>query len=191
MESVGFKEWSIVCEALGQGLQSIILRKGGIAEGREGFSFRHPEFFLFPTHFHEQLEKVRRIDISFPKPDATKIDIKYFARIENTRVIASWAAAEALEPLHVLRPEVVRQRFEYDRALGIHVALVRVFRVEPVWTIVNEKKYGGCRSWVNLPEPPTNLCLKAVLSDAEHDGHRPVFNAAPTRPAHPRAVPIS
>jgi hypothetical protein len=191
MESVGFKEWSIVCEALGRGLQSIILRRGGIAEGREGFSFRHREFFLFPTHFHEQPDKVRRIDISIPEPDATKIDIKYFVRIENTRVIASWAVAEALEPLHVLRPEVVRERFEYDRAPGIHAAVVRVFRVEPVWTIVNEKKYGGCRSWVNLPESPANLCLKAVLSDAEHGDHRRVFNAAPTTPAHPRALPIS
>jgi hypothetical protein len=34
MESVGFKEWAIVGEALGRGGQSIILRKGGIAEGR-------------------------------------------------------------------------------------------------------------------------------------------------------------
>jgi hypothetical protein len=66
MESVGFKEWAIVCEALGRGRQSIILRKGVIAEGRDGFSFRHREFFLFPTYFHEQPEKVREIDIEFP-----------------------------------------------------------------------------------------------------------------------------
>jgi hypothetical protein len=59
MESVGFKEWSLVCDAFGRGEQSIILRKGGIAEGREGFSFRHREFFLFPTFFHEQVAKVR------------------------------------------------------------------------------------------------------------------------------------
>ena len=52
MESVGFKEWAVVCEAMGRGRQSIILRKGGIAEGREGFSFKYPEFFLFPTWFH-------------------------------------------------------------------------------------------------------------------------------------------
>jgi hypothetical protein len=45
MESIGFKEWAIVCQALGRGWQSIILRKGGIAEGRDGFSFQHGEFF--------------------------------------------------------------------------------------------------------------------------------------------------
>ena len=55
--SVAFKEWAIVCEAIGSGRQSIMLRKGGIAEGRDGFAFKHREFFLFPTWFHEQLEK--------------------------------------------------------------------------------------------------------------------------------------
>ena len=47
--SDAFKEWAVVCEALGDGRQSIILRKGGIAEGREGFAFAHGEFFLFPA----------------------------------------------------------------------------------------------------------------------------------------------
>src|SRR2546430_16918150 len=31
---IGFKEWTLVCEALGRGVQGIIIRKGGIAEGR-------------------------------------------------------------------------------------------------------------------------------------------------------------
>ena len=35
----GFKEWTLICDALGRGEQSIILRKGGIAEGRAGFRF--------------------------------------------------------------------------------------------------------------------------------------------------------
>ncbi|MFM8364659.1 MAG: DUF1802 family protein, partial [Verrucomicrobiota bacterium] len=54
---VAFKEWAIVCEALGEGKQSLLVRKGGIAEGRDGFAFRHREFFLFPTAFHAQREK--------------------------------------------------------------------------------------------------------------------------------------
>lgn len=36
---IAFKEWDIVCKALEEGRQSLILRKGGIHEGREGFSF--------------------------------------------------------------------------------------------------------------------------------------------------------
>ena len=48
--SAAFKEWAIVCEALGSGRQSILIRKGGVAEGRSGFAYEHSEFFLFPTN---------------------------------------------------------------------------------------------------------------------------------------------
>src|SRR5437867_762317 len=138
MESIGFKEWSIVCEALGRGRQNIILRKGGIAEGRDGFSFQHQEFFLFPTWFHEQPEKVRDSDLEVEEASADKIEIKFFAKLELVRVVTSWPAVEALTPLHILRPEVVQERFEYDRAPGVHVGSVRIFRVIPGWTLPNE-----------------------------------------------------
>lgn len=175
MESIGFKEWAVVCEALGRGEQSIILRKGGIAEGRDGFSFRHAEFFLFPTWFHEQPEKVRQIGIELPEPNADKIDIRHFAKLESSHVITSWKVAEALEPLHILQPGVVRERFEYDQSLGLQVGFVRVFRVQPTWTIANDKRFGGCRSWVNLPEPASGIRFDPVLSDDEHEHRRGVL----------------
>src|SRR5688572_23519585 len=103
MESVGFKEWALVCEALGRGEQSILLRKGGIAEGRAGFGFRHPEFFLFPTFFHEQLVKVRQPAAGLPvAPAEGEIEIKYFAKLEAQREITEWPEAAAMEPLHIL-----------------------------------------------------------------------------------------
>ena len=112
MESVGFKEWSAVCEALGRGAQSMILRKGGISEGCDGFSFHHREFFLFPTWFHEQPGKVRDVNIPIPEQRPDVVEIKLFARLEHTRVITSWSIAEALEALHILHRDVVRERFE-------------------------------------------------------------------------------
>ncbi len=42
MERAGFKEWSSVCQAIADGRQTIIIRKGGIAEGRDGFMFQAP-----------------------------------------------------------------------------------------------------------------------------------------------------
>ena len=54
-----FKEWEAIVEALGHGAQIIILRKGGIAEGRAGFKPKHPKFWLFPTGFHQQWEKTK------------------------------------------------------------------------------------------------------------------------------------
>ena len=157
MKSIGFKEWAIVCQALGRGEQSIIVRKGGIAEGRAGFSFQHDEFFLFPTWFHEQPEKVRTAQVALPEPVTDQIKIEYFAKLELARVVTAWSVAEALEPFHILRPEVIRERFDYDEAPGLHVALIKVFRVVPAWTFPNEKRFGGCRSWVPLPDAPADL----------------------------------
>ena len=168
MQSVGFKEWALVCEALGRGEQSILLRKGGIAEGRGGFGFRHSEFFLFPTFFHEQVVKVRTPGAEIPVARQGEIEIRYFAKLEAQKEITSWEAAAALEQFHILAESVVRERFEYKGA-GLHIALVRVFRLEPSWVLEDKPAYGGCRSWVSLPERPTTTRLAPVLDDQTHE----------------------
>jgi hypothetical protein len=152
MKSVGFKEWALVCDALGRGEQRVIIRKGGIAEGRDGFSFKHREFYLFPTLFHEQLERVRLPNASLPQQRDGEIEIRYFAEVENAKLITSWEEVEALEPLHVLKPEVVRERFGYGDSAGVHVAWVRVTQLEQPWILPELPHYRGCRSWVELPE---------------------------------------
>jgi hypothetical protein len=77
-----FKEWALICESLGDGRQSLIIRKGGIAEGREGFSFRASEFFLFPTWFHEQLASTKLPpDKAIPQQLAEEIEIAYAATV--------------------------------------------------------------------------------------------------------------
>jgi hypothetical protein len=101
-----------------------------------------------------------------------KIEINFFAKIELSYVIKSWEIAQALEPFHILRPEVVRERFDYDRAPGLHIAFVRVFRIEPSWIFANAKPYGGCRSWVKLPKPPAALRFEPVLGDGEQELRR-------------------
>jgi len=173
MESIGFKEWSLVCDALGHGAQSVILRKGGIAEGREGFSFRHREFFLFPTFFHEQIGKVRITARDIPAPGTT-IAIRWYAKVERALRINSVAIAEALAPLHILSIEVVRERFGY-KGDGLNVAFVRVFESSPVWVLQNEKRFAGCRSWIGLPRPP-EMKRRPVMDDARHKKLRAEFD---------------
>jgi hypothetical protein len=168
MESAGLKEWAIVCEAMGRGEQSVIVRKGGIAEGRSGFAFRHSEFFLFPTFFHEQVDKVRVDGAVIPTTRPGEIEIRFFAKVTAAAHITSWDTAAALEPLHILQPSVVRERFDYDKVPGVHVALVRVFRLAPSWIFPDAPRYGGCRSWVPLPGRPEEMRFEPVLTEAEH-----------------------
>ena len=45
------KEWAVICDALATGEQSILLRKGGIAEH---FALEQTKFWLYPTYTHQQ-----------------------------------------------------------------------------------------------------------------------------------------
>lgn len=175
--TVAFKEWALICEALGSGRQSLILRKGGIAEGRAGFAFQHEEFFLFPTWFHEQLERTTLPPTTpVPAPLAEEIEITYAAAVEWTRLVTDLATVQRLRAHHVWRDDVVEERFRYDETPGLHVAFVRVFRLEPARRLRMEKRFGGCRSWVDMPELE-GTALVSVLSDEEHARRRAALAA--------------
>ncbi len=165
--SKAFKDWAIVCEALGTGKQSIILRKRGLRESR--FCFKLGEFFLFPGHFHQQLKKTR-VPAGLAIPEATdgKVEIRYLARRDWSAVVLEWQRVAALQPHHIWTDAVIRERFDYDGELAINLACVRVYRLEPVWRLDDLPVFGGCRSWIDLPPMPKGTCLQPVLSDEQH-----------------------
>lgn len=155
MSVFGFKEWKLVCDAMERGEQSIILRKGGISEGKHGFQWLHREFFLFPTYFHEQSE---RLGLSWDAPpeqptkERDEVAISLFAEIVKTWEIGDLDRAHALRELHVWNDEVIEERFGYGENDGLSLALVRLSRLPEPWVLANRKGFGGCRSWLGLPE---------------------------------------
>ena len=54
-----FKEWAIICQALAEGRQALILRKGGIAESTGEFQLEQMRFWLFPTYVHQQRSGIK------------------------------------------------------------------------------------------------------------------------------------
>ena len=173
VDSIGFKDWSLICDALGQGRQSLILRKGGIAEGRDGFRFKHEAFFLFPTQYHQQAERVRPEELPdlrrTSRPREGTVELRYFFALEWAEWLSDWEAVARLEPLHVWREDVVRERFAYDEQRGLQCACGRVYRLETPWIFPDRAAYGGCRSWVTLPEfPAQEITMQPVLDDQAH-----------------------
>jgi len=179
-KAVGFKEWAFVCDALTQGVQSLILRKGGIHEGRGGFEFKERAFFLFPTWFHTQGERLRWVpeqarlpgyssdagydaeSMTFAAEESRQwVDVRGFCTREGVWRVTDWTRMEALESHHVWRSEVVEERFAYDEESCLHVALVRAWALPECWTFGYEKRYGGCRSWVDLPVEGLDLLEQA------------------------------
>ena len=167
--SIGFKEWTLICEALGRGQQSIILRKGGIAEGRAGFRFQHEEFLLLPTLFHEQVAKLKiPADTPLPQNAPGVHTVSYRVHVEWTRDLSDWEQIRRLDPFHLWREHVIRERFEYDGKQGVSLAFVRVFKLNSPASFPDEPKYGGCRSWVNLPDLQGLDLFHPVISDEAH-----------------------
>lgn len=180
--AVGFKDWGLVCAALGSGRQSVILRKGGIAEGRDGFRFKHERFFLFPTQYHQQAEMVRPGELAAlrpapPAPEGT-VEIRSFFALDFAVWVDDWPRVEALAPFHVWKEEVVRARFDYDEQPGLQCAFGRVHRLEVPWSFPDRPAYGGCRSWINLPELPPSTGAAPVLDDTAHAGRAHAVRAA-------------
>ena len=165
--SIGFKEWALICDALGRGRQSILLRKGGIAEGRAGFQFEHRDFLLFPTLFHEQVSQLKLpADTPLPeRPGDGQIEIHYAARVEWTHHITDLEVARRLAPLHLWQDAVIEERFRYEDKPGINLAFLRVSRLSQPWVFPDAPRYGGCRSWVTLPELPATVTAVDVLDD--------------------------
>ena len=64
--------------------------------------------------------------------------------------------------------EVLEQRFAYDGVRGLHVAMVRIYAVEPALEIADRPGFGGCRSWIRLPDLIESPTFRPVLSDTEH-----------------------
>lgn len=167
---IAFKEWTLVCDALGRGAQSLIIRKGGIAEGRDGFRFKHAEFLLFPTRFHEQAAKLRLpADTPLPAPRADgQHALTLAAHVEWTREVSDWAAVQALAPFHGWTEGEIEKRFRQDDQPGVSVACVRILRLSAPHLFPDLPKYGGCRSWVEVPDLPPTTTRQPVLAAAAH-----------------------
>jgi hypothetical protein len=175
--AIAFKEWQVVCDALASGRQAILLRKGGIHEGREGFSFAHDSFYLFPTRFHAQLDQVRE---GVFQPDkewelGDLIEIHHHVVVLFAVTLENWEQVAELLPYHIYMEQTIKERFDWSgkgmAAGSIHLALVKVSKLETPWQLDYVKGFGGCRSWVELPEPPEGLlsAATAVLEKNEFE----------------------
>ena len=124
--TVAFKEWAVICEALAAGRQSVILRKGGIAEEGGAFRPEHSEFLLYPTFFHEHRAGIKPDYLPLldaaeaARPEAGTIRFTHLVRVADVRHVTDLDAALALDPLPAWTPDVVRPRFHY-RTPGLFV----------------------------------------------------------------------
>jgi len=170
--SIALKEWAVVCAALAEGRQLLLLRTGGIAEGPQGFRVEHPAFWLFPTRFHQSTDEL--VPDAVPlleaaagaEPPAGVLRLSLYATVEAIHRISDPSRLARLDGLHILSPDTLRARFDY-RSPGLFVLVVRVYQLSQPIEVTDEPRYAGCHSWVELDEPLPTTGLQPVLNDDE------------------------
>lgn len=170
---VAFKEWKLVADALVRGEQSVILRKGGISEGKAGFQWLHERFFLFPSPFHEQAAQVKPAGDGSERTlsGAAGDEVAFSVYVETlaTGRITDWEEVLRLDPFHIWREEIVRDRFEWGDEPGISWAVVKAFEISDPWILGDRATFGGCRSWFGLPADEGGGWIDRVRSAREVD----------------------
>ena len=179
--NIAFKEWAAVCAALGAGRQTIILRKGGIQEGREGFRVRHRQFWLYPTHFHQVANGLKKgaAQSLEMQPPAGELHLRQLAVVEDVVELKSEIAAQALAGWHCWSAETINERFHY-RQPGLFLLLARVFNRRQPHLVRETPEMAGCKSWVELPAPLAADELTPALPDAEFSAQAAEIRAALT-----------
>jgi hypothetical protein len=168
-----FKEWAAVCAALAAGKQSVIIRKGGIHEGRNGFRVEHREFWLFPTQFHQKPGELTSdgepflMDVQANAPGTGVLRIEHYAQVEEAIHIVDESLLPQLAGLSILAPHVITDRFHY-RTPGLFVLPIRFFTLPKPIELPESPHFAGCRSWIDLPTELSTDGLRPVLTDEVH-----------------------
>ena len=171
MLNIAFKEWAAVCRALATSRQSIIIRKGGIAEQGGRFVPEHSRFWLYPTQFHQRQQdglKPSAYDLLQPETEESprRIKLAYTADVMNGVYIDTLEKAMALNDWHVWTHEMIEQRFHY-RTPGFYLLTVRVYATEESTIIEETPAYAGCKSWVTLNKPLDDTPSSPVIPDSD------------------------
>src|SRR5438067_946253 len=165
-----FKEWAVICEALAEGRQALILRKGGIAEASGEFQLEQTCFWLYPTYVHQQRAGIKPEalplleQVEAQRPPAGTLRLAHFAEVVGVYELHDMVGALLIRGMHLWSDETVQARFAYRRP-GLYVLLVRVYRAPQPLELPETAAYAGCRSWVELEHALPTAGATPVLDE--------------------------
>jgi len=187
--TAALKEWAVVCKALEEGRQVILLRKGGIMEYRQGFEVKHTDFFLYPTFEHQSKESlqpnyVNKLDIVLQNaPVNNRNRITSCATVVLVKEITNKSVLGRLEKYHIWNDQYINVRFSYNPKRPLNVVVLRVYKMNTPLEVDVKPELTGCKSWI-----PVQLLLSDTKLQQEYDNQsgsaidivkpdcKPVFN---------------
>ena len=170
---VALKEWAVTEQALAEGRQILLLRKGGIHEEGKDFRVIHPEFLLYPTFEHQREELLQpeyqsglRALLAEPRNE-DHINFSHWAKVEEVIELSEQERVDHLSPHHIWTNAYAQSRLHWKPMLPLSVLLLRVYRMEKPVSVPFLPEYRGCTSWVDIITDVPMGNLEPVLSDEE------------------------
>ncbi len=166
------KEWAVVCKALQEGRQTVLLRKGGILEYKQGFEVKHEKFLLFPTYEHQakenlQQDYVDRLDaVIKEQPPTGKNLLNCYAESKLVREVNDSSILKKLEKYHIWNENYVNSRMAYNPKKPMSVILLRVYNLPSPVRVDTQEEWSGCKSWIPVDFEATG---NPAVDDATFD----------------------
>jgi hypothetical protein len=196
---IALKEWAIICKALEDGKQMLLLRKGGIMEYRKGFEVKHNEFLLYPTFEHQSIESIKaeykeklkeilEEQNKFYNDNKKKIDkdnknfntvsnniIKLLAKVEDVIEISDKLTLSELRDYHIWSDEYVTMRMNYNPTKPMSILLLRIYKIrKPLIVDINDK-WAGCKSWIDIEtDREFQNSHKLKIQNADYDTYESI-----------------
>ncbi|XEC96421.1 DUF1802 family protein [Paenibacillus tarimensis] len=174
-DAVVLKEWAVAIEALLEGRQIMLLRKGGIVEETRDFQLISPSFYLMPTYEHQRKELLKpqyqaMLDQTLEgwSPQDTHVSIRAFGEVTETIEIVDQERLDRLRDLHIWTDAFAEERLKWKRTKPLHLLFIRVYRLSPPARVPLLPAYTGCRSWVKLETGIDRGTLTPVLEEEEY-----------------------
>ncbi len=155
------KEWNVVVESLGQGKQTILIRK---------YQTNLKDFLLYPTYSYTNNEKYldsfQNKYQSFveknklPKLNEDKIQIKYYARVEKI-IEKNPSRIGSLKEQFIWTPKHVKSYLNGKKA---NLWILRAYKLKKPVMI---EKVTGPILYANLKEDVSLDGIEPVISDSE------------------------
>ncbi|WP_239712251.1 DUF1802 family protein [Paenibacillus sp. 19GGS1-52] len=172
--SIALKEWASAIDALIEGKQIMVLRKGGIEEETRRFELKSHSFYLYPTFEHQRTELVKEKDRHYVEqslvsyhPNAPTIRLNAYAEAVADLEVRTLEQLELLYPYHMWSEGLASERLRWKATEPLHILLLRVYILEEPLEIKVLPEYSGCRSWIELTSLPDVGKFRPVLSDEE------------------------
>jgi hypothetical protein len=167
------KEWAIVCKALEEGRQLLLLRKGGIMEYRQGFETKHEKFLLFPTFEHQSKESIQpdyvnNLDVVLKNaPINDKNKITSFAEVTAVKEVEDRSILQKLNKYHIWNDRYVNIRMDYNPKRPMSIVLLRVYKMDNPIEVDNKPEWSGCKSWIPIEFQQRNDNYQPALEDSK------------------------